>query len=136
MNNDWVSTPKGRNWRLMWSTDDACCYMIEWPPGVGLAMHSHGGSEAFVCVVDGEIANSSQMGNSEPTGHVMHRSGSTIYVAPHEMHDIFNPSRSNWATTMHYYTPPLRGDAVYLEYDNWGFPEDHPWGELSALDRR
>ena len=120
----WHQTPKNRLWRLVWETDEANCFMIIWQPGCGLARHSHGESEAYVTVVDGEMLNSN---NGE--GFRTFVSGQTIHVPPGAEHELQNGSHSAEATTMHMYHPPLKPSdwEDYVEYDDYGLGPDHPW---------
>jgi predicted metal-dependent enzyme (double-stranded beta helix superfamily) len=80
-------------------------WLIAWPPGMGLGMHDHQGSDAVLAVVRSSLRER----YLAPTG-VRQRSlrpGRPVRLAPDHVHEVVNTSVLE-AVSVHLYSPPLR----------------------------
>src|SRR3954451_7084070 len=89
---------------------EAC--LIAWPPGTGLGMHDHQGSDAVVTVLRSALRERYVRG-----GVVRQRSlrpGRPVRLAPDHVHEVVNPGTVE-ALSLHLYSPPVARTAL-----DWG----------------
>src|SRR6478609_3379345 len=99
-----VPTGDARRWALVVQTERYAAWVIAWPPGTGLAMHDHDGSNAVIRVVAGNLRERFH----SPTGvRTRWLTPGDRHVLPDDhVHEVINLGEQE-AVTVHVYSPPL-----------------------------
>jgi hypothetical protein len=99
-----------RWWRLV-ATDEFDAWLIDWPPGTGVARHDHDGAAASIRLIRGHLVEA----RFEPDGTVQHHrlSGEGPHDVPAAVtHELGNRG-AFVATSVHVYSPPLQSMGFY-----------------------
>lgn len=108
-------------------------WLIGWLPGQTTELHDHGGSNAALVVVNGELTVSSSAGTGDgdtpaagsahvtpiglPLEHQQLAAGRVLTLPAGHVHLVANRSSSP-ATSLHAYSRPLRSMGVFDEHDD------------------
>jgi hypothetical protein len=97
-----------RRWSRLLVTYSYDAWLIGWPPGTGLDLHDHGGSQGALCVVRGTL-DESRLVRGSGGGVAARRltAGTASSFGPHHVHAIHNTSPDIEALSVHVYSPPL-----------------------------
>lgn len=99
--------------------------LLVWTPGQKSPVHDHADAHCLMKVLKGELVERrfafprfpGMEGRLTETGKAQYREGKVTYMADRlGLHSIANPSSSDYAVSLHLYTPPnaaIRGCRVY-----------------------
>ncbi|HEX3815213.1 MAG TPA: cysteine dioxygenase family protein [Mycobacteriales bacterium] len=103
--------PVSRYFHLLRSDDVVDIWLLTWLPGQATDLHDHGGSAAAIQVVQGNLHER----HADHSGRLDDHSlalGSTHWLAPDAVHDVYNVDAPP-AVSIHAYSPPLRSMTFY-----------------------
>jgi predicted metal-dependent enzyme (double-stranded beta helix superfamily) len=97
--------------------DRAEVWVIGWPPGHRTTAHDHGGAEATILVVEGELSESTLAtdgGSARERRLAAGPRGEAVALPGDVVHDVGNPGPAV-ATSLHVYSPPLSTMTFYAD---------------------
>jgi rhodanese-related sulfurtransferase len=108
--------PERRFYLLLHRAPNVDVWLLAWAEQQSTTWHDHGGSSGAFCVAEGTLTE--EYRGSQPTLRVRYvPAGQAISFGPTHVHDL--SSRSDTATSIHAYSPPLH-TMTYYERAPWG----------------
>jgi predicted metal-dependent enzyme (double-stranded beta helix superfamily) len=102
-------------YRQLFRDDHLSAWLVCWMPGHDTGFHDHAGSAGAVAVLGGAILEQ-RIGSRLDVSAKIHSRGQLFDFGPDVIHRVrHRGSRS--ATTLHAYSPPLKGMGAYVHPD-------------------
>jgi predicted metal-dependent enzyme (double-stranded beta helix superfamily) len=95
--------------------DHLSAWLVCWMPGHDTGFHDHAGSAGAVHVLGGAVLEQ-RIGSGRDVATRIHTRGQLFDFGPDEIHRVRHHG-SRPATTLHAYSPPLRGLGAYVHPD-------------------
>ena len=122
--------PASRTYQPLVMGEHVTAWLICWMPGHDTGFHDHDGTSGAVVVVEGAVREQRLRLAEEPCSRVITAGGSFTFDAA-DIHRVAHSGRAP-ATTIHVYSPALKGMGAYLA-DAEGRLQRWPLGEDEEL---